>query len=124
DHPYTDTNYYYLTFGTATLPVGGPFRRIATQSGSPSGATGGETTPATFRARTHLEVDAEYWPDVTPNRPFERGTIPWEKWFWKSLGRNETFHVEVPTPGADVTQPVRLRLRQWGLNFNVSRSAG
>ncbi len=121
-HPYTETNYYYLTIGTAEKPVGGVPRRIGLQPGSPAGATGGEITPARFLARSHLEVDAEYWPDVTPNRPFDRATIPWEKWFWKSLSRNETFHVEVPTPGADVSQPVRLRLRQWGLNFNVSRS--
>jgi hypothetical protein len=121
DHPYETKNYYYLTIASPLAPVGGTPMRITTESAAVGTPTGGETTPATFAARLHSELDAEYWPDPFPNF----STLFWEKWYWHSMTRGDgPFSVNVVAPGADLTQPVRLRMRDWGLTTVEHKSGG
>ncbi|HKQ58147.1 MAG TPA: C25 family cysteine peptidase, partial [Candidatus Eisenbacteria bacterium] len=123
DHPYETTNYCYLTIASAALPVGGTPRRIATESGAVSGATGGEVTPSTFQARLHHEVDAQYWPDPFPDPfPYKSGMF-WEKWFWQTVEEaRPPFIVNTSAPGVDTSQPSRFRMRAWGVSALVFRS--
>jgi hypothetical protein len=115
NHPYERTNYCYLTIATAALPVGGTPRRIATASGDPAGASGLETIPATFDARLHFEVDAQYWPNAWPNKRLG-STLFWEKWFWQNIELGKpAFVTFAPAPGVDSSQPSRMRLRGWGV---------
>ncbi len=111
NHPYELRNYYYLTIATADAPVGGTPRRIATRSVTP---TGGGTPVTTVSDRVHLEQDLEFWPDVSSTL----STLFWEKWFWRSLTSGGFFNVDFSLPHADLAQPSRLRLRQWGLTDN------
>lgn len=116
NHPYETNNYYYLTLATAELPVGGTRARIATQSGAITNAS--LPTPATFPARSHYEQDVEYYPNPSPLYSDNDRALFWEKWYWRSLTQGGTFRVTTDPPGADETQPVRLRALTWGLNYN------
>lgn len=124
NHPYSSRNFCYLTVATGSKPVGGTPRRIRTESGA-LGDTTAAVRPATFPARVHLESDTEYWPDATPLVGYSPlggyiySTLFWEKWYWASLNRAETFRVDVPAPGIDPGQPGRMRSRAWGLSFLV-----
>ncbi len=104
DNPYETRNYYWLTWGTPSKPVGGAPKRIGTRDQPPTG-TG--VTPATFPARLHFERDAEYIPG-----PLRKGLF-WEKWFWQSIGPGQTYNLIADAPGADTTQPARLLARFW-----------
>lgn len=124
NHPYELTNYYYLTISTAAQPVGGTPKRIALASGA-IGVPGGETTPLTFEARAHAELDAEYFPDPFPNPPPYRSNLFWEKWYWRSMSMGGgPFPASLQAPGVDVTQPSRLRMRCWGLTNLIFRTFG
>jgi hypothetical protein len=115
DHPYETVNYYYLTIATGDAPVGGTPKRIGTRDGTVG--TGG-TVPATFPERAHYEQDYLYYPHLSPQRS-SRPDLQWEKWFWASLDIGNTLAVSGPepdAPGADVSQPYRLRARVWGVN--------
>jgi peptidase C25-like protein/flagellar hook capping protein FlgD len=120
DHPYETRNYYYLTLDRPSQPLPGPPRRIENEQlgTDPAGAT----TPATFPARAHFEVDTEYWPDPIPyqDRNFdhvlEPSTVFWEKWYWRSITTGSSFTAAAEAPGVDSLQPARLRARFWGLS--------
>lgn len=111
NHPYESRNYYYLTIATPEAPVGGVPRRISTRSVTPTGAG---TPVTTVSERVHLEQDLEFWPDASSTV----STLFWEKWFWRSMGSGSFFNVDFDLPHADVAQPARIRLRQWGLTDN------
>ncbi|OGF12807.1 MAG: hypothetical protein A2W00_00845 [Candidatus Eisenbacteria bacterium RBG_16_71_46] len=121
NNPYDARNYVYLTVGSAEQPVGGIPKRILTRSAA-VGPAPGATTPATFRARAHLERDVEYFPDPTPVYGFITGfgylrnTLFWEKWYWRSISRDGFFSTAFDAPGVDVSQPFRLRLSAWGIS--------
>lgn len=126
NHPYETKNYYYLTVSTSDLPVGGGRQRIAQRSGqvqnvagrSPSPAGVGFTTPATFEARVHAELDIEYFPDLSPLYYGPAGPFSdafWEKWFWRSMSLGNLFAPTVDAIGIDSTQAGSVRIRQWGL---------
>ncbi len=125
DHPYETRNYYYLTIATDALPVGGAPKRIALESGAVGTPTGSEVTPATFDARLHYELDAQYWPDAYPF-PSYRSNLFWEKWFWQTVSQPEapSFPTSAEAPGVDVSRPSRLRMRCWGVSDLVFRSGG
>lgn len=117
NHPYETKNYYYLTIATAAEPVPGPPARIGTPVDRPT--LPGATPVTTVEARRHFEQDIEYWPNAT-----SRGsTLFWEKWFWRSLGANNTLLLDFDLPGADSLQPARLRLRQWAISPRNCSSA-
>lgn len=111
NHPYETRNFYYLTIATPEAPVGGTPRRIATRSATPTGAG---TPVTTVSDRVHLEQDLEFWPDASSTI----STLFWEKWFWRSMGSGGFFNVDFDLPHADLAQPARIRLRQWGLTDN------
>ncbi len=111
NHPYEARNFYYLTIATSEAPVGGVPRRITTRSVTPLGAG---TPVSTVSDRVHLEQDLEFWPDVSATV----STLFWEKWFWRSMSQGGFFNVDFPLPHADLSQPARIRLRQWGLTDN------
>lgn len=122
-NPYERNNFYYLTVGTAENPVSsvsypvGP-QRIGTNATNTRDVSlqGGETLITTVPGRLHMEQDLEYWPDATA-----RGsTLKWEKWFWRSMiAGNSPFVDTLSVLDADVSQPARFRLRQWGLSDNL-----
>jgi hypothetical protein len=116
NNPYETLSYYYLTFGTAELPVGGTPQRYGQRSGqivNPSA-----TTPATFDARRHFELDLEYFPDPTSRAGFlQLNTLFWEKWYWRSLSQGQSFVVPFDLPKADAGQPGRLRASAWGITY-------
>src|SRR5262249_8212999 len=116
DHPYDNTNFYYLTVATRDLPVGGPPQRIDAGPTSRRSVLpgGGETPVATVAGRLHFEQDAEYWPDSAPLN----STLRWEKWFWQSSTQGQSFEDDRDVPDADITQPARFRLRAWGISDN------
>jgi hypothetical protein len=123
DHPYEKTNYYYLTIGMPPLEPSATPKRIATENGSPGLATGSETTPATFDARLHFEVDAQYWPNAWPH-PVRAATIFWEKWFWRNIEMKAPPILESKeAPGIEVGLPSRLRVRCWGVTQLEDKSA-
>lgn len=110
--PYDARNFYYLTVATPESPMGGGPRRIASRSGTP---VGGETEPLTYDDRIHFERDEEYWPDSSPRND---NTLFWEKWFWRSIDdvSSPSYVVDgIDLAAADVAQPVRFRMRVWGL---------
>lgn len=111
NHPYESKNYYYLTIATDESPVGGTPRRITTRSVTP---VGGATPVTTVSERVHLEQDLEFWPDASATS----STLFWEKWYWRSFTSGAFFNVSFDLPHADVAQPSRIRLRQWGLTDN------
>lgn len=111
NHPYETVNHYYLTLATLETPVAGTPARIAQRTATPSGSgTPVTTTPE----RQRFEQDLEYWPDAASIN----STLFWEKWFWRSLGSGARFEHAFDLVHADVTQPARLRARQWGLTHN------
>ena len=122
NHPYDRFNYYYLTVARDDLPVSAeaypvPPKRIAI---GPAGVrsvapVGGETPQLTVAGRLHAERDLEYWPDASAIN----STLPWEKWFWRSLVPGQSFIDTLNAPDADITQPMRFRLRHWGLSSNL-----
>ena len=116
NNPYETRNYYYLTFGTMELPVGGVRQRYGQRSGlivNPAAPT-----PATFDARRHLEADLEYFPDPTSRSSFASlNTLFWEKWYWRSLSQGQSFGVPFDLPNLDESQPARLRTSVWGLTY-------
>lgn len=122
-NPYERNNYYYLTVGRPEKPVSGATypvgpQRIGTDPTNTRdvAVTGGETAVVTVPGRLHLEQDLEYWPDATAIG----STLKWEKWFWRSLiSGNPAFVDTLSVLDADVTQPARFRLRQWGLSDNL-----
>ncbi|MEY4069537.1 MAG: hypothetical protein RL721_151 [Candidatus Eisenbacteria bacterium] len=120
-NPYDRNNYYYLTVATGEKPVAGgsypfPPQRIGAGGSTVRDVTpnGTETPVVTVPGRVHLEQDLEYWPDATAVGT----TYKWEKWFWRSLISGQTFTHSLDLPDADVSQPARFRLRQWGLSDN------
>jgi hypothetical protein len=112
DHPYDTKNYFYLTLATPNAPVPGAPKRIAAVSGAVSGNPA--ITPTTFPERLHFEQDIEYFPDATPLRAPQN--LFWEKWFWQSLNPGQSFVSFFDLPGADLAQPMRLKIRAWGLS--------
>jgi hypothetical protein len=122
NHPYERFNYYYLTVATPGKPVTtglypSPPLRIGTGAGGTRDVTpdGSETPVATVPGRLHVEQDLEYWPDASAIR----STLPWEKWFWRSLVPGQSFSHTLDLTDADTTQPARFRLRHWGLSSNL-----
>jgi hypothetical protein len=122
NHPYERSNYYYLAVATPGKPVTTdryptPPLRIGTGSVPPRGVApdGSETPSPTVAGRVHLEQDLEYWPDASAIR----STLPWEKWFWRSLVPGQSFSHTLDLPDADTTQAARFRLRHWGLSSNL-----
>jgi hypothetical protein len=117
NHPYETTNYYYLARATDASPMGGTPARIDTLSGAITNPS--LVPPATFPARAHFEQDEEYWPNASPMFPAENDrNLSWEKWFWQAVapGGRSTAVPPVDLPGADTTQPARIRVLAWGLN--------
>jgi hypothetical protein len=120
DHPYETRNYYYLTIATTEDPMPDSSLRIASRSRALLDTTVA-VTPLSFPERLHHEADNEYWPSASPitgledDGSYQRSTLFWEKWFWTSLNRGQTFAPEAAAPGIDPSQPARLRLRLWGL---------
>ena len=112
NHPYDTRNFYYLTAGTDTNPVGGVPKRIGATDASLTANPA--TTPVTFDARAHFEQDNEYFPDASPLRAGQ--DMFWEKWFWRSLSEGQSYLTNINLPGLDATQPARLRLRAFGIN--------
>src|SRR5262249_19055335 len=98
------------------LPVAGAPRRIAMESGDPTQAVGGETTPTMFDERIHQEVDAQYWPNAWPNPRF-RSNLFWEYWFWQNveMGKAPFQPPVVQAPGVEVPQLSQIRMRCWGV---------
>lgn len=116
NHPYETNNYYYLTRATDMSPVGGARARIAVLDGTITDLS--RPTPATFPARAHFEEDEEYWPNASPLFSSNDRRLFWEKWFWQAVAPGGTSS-RVPAldlPGADTTQPARIRALAWGLN--------
>lgn len=118
---YERNSFYYLTVAIAGKPVSTarypvPPQRIGSDAtNSRDVAPGGtETVVTTVPGRLHLEQDNEYWPDASAIG----STLAWEKWFWRSLSAGQSFVHALDVPDADVSQPARFRLRQWGLSFN------
>jgi hypothetical protein len=120
NHPYTRTNFYYLTVATAQAPVGAAPRRIGTRPGAPV-VDGDEIVPATFPERAHFELDSEYFPDSSPFSGGIANTLFWEKFFWVSLSQGRGFDATGDAPGADVSQPARLRAVVWGVTSLTHR---
>ena len=115
NHPYETHNYYYLTRATDESPVGGTPAQIATLDGTITNPS--LPTPRTFPARSHYEQDTEYWPNASPLFSSNDRKLFWEKWFWQSIAPGGSFRLpSVHLPGADTTQPARLRALTWGLN--------
>jgi len=120
DHPYETLNYYYLTVATAEQPVArGQPARIASIPGAVLD-NGTELRPVDFQARVHAEQDIEYFPDLQPAYYSGDPAVFWDKWFWRSMQVGNQFSPEVDSPGADVTQPATVRIRQWGISASVS----
>ncbi len=124
-NPYERNNFYYLTVATAERPVSGvnypvgPRRTDTDPTNRRSVRPDGSETPVvTVPGRLHLEQDLEYRPDATALG----STLKWEKWFWRSMiSGNAPFVDTLAVLDADVTQPARFRLRQWGLSDNYLR---
>jgi hypothetical protein len=122
NHPYDRNNYYYLTIATDKKPVTTerypqPPLRIGVAPGTARDVTPqpGDTPQATVAGRIHREQDFEYWPDATALG----STLVWEKWFWRSLLPGPGFIDTLSVPDADVTQPARFRMRDWGISNNI-----
>jgi len=115
NHPYETKNYYYLTRATSESPVGGTRARIATLDGTVTNPS--LPTPGSFPARTHYEQDTEYWPNASPLFSTNDRGLFWEKWFWQAIAPGGSSRVPtLDLPGADTTQPARIRALAWGLN--------
>jgi hypothetical protein len=116
NHPYEKYNYYYLTRSTGELPVAGTQAQIPTVAGTVTNPS--LPTPASFPARVHFEEDREYWPNASPQFSTNDPALFWEKWFWQAVapGGSSTDVPSVDLPGADTTQPARIRALAWGLN--------
>ncbi len=113
--PYETKNYYYLTVSTAQSPVRGPFRRVPAVAATVD-SSGAEISPVTFVERQHYEQDVEYLPDLSP-KVDTRFTMPWQKFFWRSIGTGQQLTVPLNTPGMDVTQPTSVRAHVWGVGI-------
>jgi hypothetical protein len=116
DNPYESNNYFYLARATAESPVGLTPVRIATRDGAITNPS--LPTPVTFAARTHYEQDNEYYPNASPLYGGNDHALFWEKWYWRSLTQGGSYQVATDPPGADGSQPARVRALAWGLNFN------
>ena len=116
NNPYESNNYYYLARATAESPVGGTRVRIPTQDGTITNPA--LPTPATFAARSHYEQDNEYYPNPSPFYGGNDRGLFWEKWYWRSLTQGGSYQVATDPPGADGSQPARVRALTWGLNYN------
>ncbi|MBI1798661.1 MAG: hypothetical protein HYR73_03130 [Candidatus Eisenbacteria bacterium] len=112
DHPYETRNFYYLTLATAAQPVGGTPVRILSVGGAVTANPA--TTPTTFDARARIERDVEYFPDATPLRGHQK--LFWEKWMWRGLSLGQSYADTFSLSGCDFSQPLRFRLRAWGLS--------
>lgn len=110
NNPYETRNFYYLGFSTQAFPFPGPRRRIATRPVTPTGSA--TVTPATFTARVHTEQDNNYDPDRYPYN----SSYAWEKWYWTKHKAGFGSGPNIDAPGADITQPGRLRVRLWSVD--------
>jgi hypothetical protein len=127
NHPYDTRNFVYVTLdSTHSLP--GDTLRIQTASAGLSlDDTLTTPTPASFPAREHVEVDdgSQYWPDASPvvgrnlDGTYRYSGQAWEKFFWTSMtapgGTLQSFDL----PGVDLSAPLRVRVRAWGLSSLV-----
>ncbi len=91
-------------------------RQIATLSAAVN-PVGGEAVPTGFIARQHQAVESptEYYPNMFPGF-YRDPSLKWEKFFWRTLGINQSINVTIRTPGVDRSQPARIRVRAWGLS--------
>jgi hypothetical protein len=112
DHPYETRNFYYLTLATTQNPVGGTPLRIASSSAAVTANPA--TVPTTYPARARIEKDLEYFPDASPLRGLQN--LFWEKWMWASVSLGSSFADTFSVSGCDFSQPMRLRMRAWGLS--------
>jgi Peptidase family C25 len=112
DHPYETRNFYYLTLADTLHPVGGTPLRIGTASAAVT--VNPATTPTTYPARARIEKDLEYDPDASPLRGLQ--DMFWEKWMWANVSIGASFADTFSVRGCDFSQPLRLRMRAWGLN--------
>lgn len=120
NHPYETNNYYYLTRATAEAPVGGGRARIVSRDGTITDPS--RVTPATFPARAHFEEDVDYWPNASPQLSPNDPALFWEKWFGPAVAPGAFSRVPaVDLPGADISQPARIRALIWGLNLPARR---
>jgi hypothetical protein len=119
--PYEKTSFVFITCDRhrpGETPFTSKRRQIATASAAVN-PVGGETIPTSFIARQHLAVQSptEYYPGMHPSlAPSPRDpSIKWDKFFWRTMGIDQSINVTIRTPGADRTQPARVRVRSWGL---------
>lgn len=111
---YETRNFVFLTIGTASEPMGGTIARIGVRSVTPTD-DGVEARPATFEARTHVELDLPdaAYPNLSPKKT--GSPLNWEWFFWRALTLGGRITASVPTPGVDTLTPGHLRIRMWGI---------
>ena len=123
NHPYETTNYYYLTISTPGRPIALPTRRIPLVTADVDTIADSPPTFSSFPERIHYELNRDYFPDSPPapdSTTFRTAngtldTLSWQKWFWTTLSQGQATQVQFDLPGADLTQPVHMRMRVWGL---------
>ena len=110
DHPYENDNSYWLTWNAslATAP-----KRWATRDVAP--VQSGAVPAPHFPARIHMEENRVYEPNL-----YDPAYVVWDQWVWQTLTSTLGALVyRADAPGAEVTEPARLKARFWGIGFGT-----